>query len=192
MEKWLKDIPEYSTFEGYKITNTGEVYSYILQGRPTDGKSRIDYNIEPQLINQAISANGYYHISITDFNKRKYPNVHRLVALAFIPRVKGKDYVNHINGNKLDNRLENLEWVSFKENLDHAKDIGLVPRFANGRNKPVDQLTLDGEYIQTFDCLTDAANSLGFKEGGESAISKVCSGRQKTSGGYKWRYSTSC
>ena len=70
--------------------------------------------------------NGYMQVVLVDTNKKKYyKNVHRLVAETFIPNPESKQQVNHVNGNKKDNRVENLEWVSVQENMAHAYSNGL-------------------------------------------------------------------
>lgn len=77
-----------------------------------------------------IGKHGYSRVSLMVNRKRKTFYVHRLVAIAFIPNPKGKREVNHINGIKADNRLENLEWCTSLENLQHAFVNGLrvMPR----------------------------------------------------------------
>ena len=69
---------------------------------------------------------GYLFISMPDRGKPKNFKIHRLLAKSFIPNPEGKPMVNHINGIKDDNRLENLEWVTNKENMIHAVKIGLI------------------------------------------------------------------
>lgn len=70
---------------------------------------------------------GYKHVQLRDENGAKHKRVHRLVAKAFIPNPENKEQVNHINGDKSDNRVENLEWVTNYENRLHAVNTGLVP-----------------------------------------------------------------
>ncbi len=70
-------------------------------------------------------ANGYYHVDIQEFNKPKKVALHRLLALQYIPNPEGKRTVNHIDGNKLNNSLSNLEWATDSENIQHAYDTRL-------------------------------------------------------------------
>src|SRR5574343_1086214 len=71
---------------------------------------------------------GYEKIILTKNNKSTLFSVHRLVAKMFIPNPENKEFVNHKNGNKLDNRVENLEWCSRSENATHAYKLGLCKR----------------------------------------------------------------
>ena len=69
--------------------------------------------------------NGYFIVSLYSDKKRITKKIHRLVALSFIPNPENKPQVNHINWIKTDNRVENLEWATAKENIRHAHKIGL-------------------------------------------------------------------
>ena len=69
---------------------------------------------------------GYIQTPLTKNKKQINKKNHRLVAIAFIPNPENKPQVNHINGNKLNNNVENLEWVTDKENKKHAKEAGLL------------------------------------------------------------------
>ena len=107
MEEW-KEI-----FSNYHVSTLGNVDS-------TKYKSR-------RRLKQWVNQNGYLFISLYFGNKRKHYAVHHLVALAFVPKVDGKSQINHINGIKTDNRVENLEWVTPSENTLHAVRTGLKP-----------------------------------------------------------------
>lgn len=74
-----------------------------------------------------IGANGYYHVDIQEFGKPKKVALHRLLALQYIPNPENKRTVNHIDGNKVNNMLENLEWATDSENVKHAFTAGLHP-----------------------------------------------------------------
>jgi len=83
--------------------------------------------LEPEL-----QRDGYYHVNLSKENQVKTYLVHRLVALAFIPNPSDKPQVNHIDGNKLNNLVENLEWVTQSENMQHAK--GLLFEYGGDQN----------------------------------------------------------
>jgi len=105
----LKLITEFPT---YKIDENGNIYSKYLKSF-----------LQPKL-----GDNGYYEVTLFLDGKRHYKSVHRLVAETFIPNPENKLCVNHIDGNKLNNNVYNLEWVTHSENTKHA--------FANNLIKP--------------------------------------------------------
>jgi hypothetical protein len=148
-------------FKGYKINKKGEIYS---------DKSK-------QILKTRI-CNGYKTINFVVNKKNNNLAIHRLVALTFLPQIEGKNIVNHINSDKLDNRLENLEWVTQKENTAaHGKQIY--------HPKKVNQIDMDDNIIATFDSLIDAGKAIGFSP---SAISKAVLGINNSAGGFKWAY----
>lgn len=120
-----------------------------------------------------------------NINKHEY-RVHRLIAATFLDKADSQDRVNHKNGNKTDNRLQNLEWTDAKGNTEHAYEIGLQ-QVADG--KRLDQLDTAGRILKTFESLRAAARSVG-NEPGYTNIIACCKGRQKTAYGFKWAYHT--
>jgi len=99
-------------FEGlYKISNTGKIVSFHKRNCHRE-------------ISQRIDRAGYLTVRLSKQGKTSTQYVHRLISLAFVDILEDKPYVNHINGNKLDNRIENLEWVTHAENIQHAYHVG--------------------------------------------------------------------
>lgn len=129
--------------------------------------------------------NGYLAISLACNNKAKTEFIHRLVALAFIEKKDEKLIVNHKNGNKFDNNVENLEWITYKENTRHAHETGL---HKVGMMK-VKQYTKDGEFVAEYDSIVKASKESGAND---RHISCVCLGKRKTCGGFIWKYADDC
>lgn len=88
-----------------------------------------------RFLKPAKDKNGYLKITVSKQGKRKTVAVHRLVATAFIPNPENKPTVNHINGKQNDNRVENLEWATHKEQKEHSIKTGLCQRNINALNK---------------------------------------------------------
>jgi hypothetical protein len=117
----FKDIEGYEGY--YQISNLGKVKSLH---RIVDNHSGFKKVLKEKFLNPNISKTGYYVVSFKKNNIKKTFKVHRLIANSFIPHVKDKKFVNHINGIKTDNRIENLEWCTILENNLHARKTGLV------------------------------------------------------------------
>lgn len=115
-EVW-KDIKGYEGL--YQISDSGKVKSL-----PKITGSR--FRKESIILYANTNRWGYSYVTLCVKNVMKSLTIHNLLAVHFIPNPLNKKYVNHINGNKADNLLENLEWVTAKENVQHAIKIGLA------------------------------------------------------------------
>ena len=162
IEIW-KDVESYEGL--YRVSNYGVVISH---------KKNVPVVLKPWI------HQGYAHVELFMKNKGKINKVHRLVAKAFIPNPENKPQVNHIDGNKMNNELDNLEWSTPQENIDHAYSIGIM-----GPRKSVNMYTLDGVFIKRFESTSSADRYTGVNQGN---VCKVCNGHNKTAGGYKWEY----
>ena len=119
----------------YYISDHGQVKSYKF------GKERI---LKPGLV--GVLGNQYLAVVLTIKSNKKTIKIHRLVALAFIENIENKPTVNHIDGNKLNNHKENLEWNTSKENIRHAWDNGLCESLRLALSKPVIDITTGKKY----------------------------------------------
>jgi predicted DNA-binding WGR domain protein len=144
-----------------------------------------------KILKQTTDRNGYLHVCLCTNNKRKNMMVHRLVALSYLPNPEDKPEVNHIDGNKENNRIDNLEWATSKENIDHAYKIGLRNNdtiINNGKrnSRKVYQLDInDNSTIRIWESASQVERELGFDRNG---IIRCCKLINDTIGGFRWRY----
>lgn len=167
MQEIWKDIKNYE--KKYQVSNFGNIRSLNFR-RTKSSKNLI-------LI---INHNGYIQIGL--FNKSiKTFSVHRLVAEAFLDKVKGKEDINHIDGNKKNNHANNLEWCTQKENSIHAVKKGLIV----GNYKIIIQYDKNGNFIKEHLGSRAAARELELYN---TNIIQCCKGVLKTTGGFTFKY----
>ena len=112
-------------FDEYRISSIGDVYSL---------KSN-------KVLRQQLSHNGYLRVCLYDKNYKQHTEIaHRLVGFNFLKSINGKNQINHKNGIKTDNNVENLEWVTSKENITHSWKNGLA-KSLKGEKHPLNKLT---------------------------------------------------
>jgi hypothetical protein len=139
-------------------------------------KNKEDHIIKPNI------KNGYYAVSVTINTKRLNYQVNRLVALAFLVNPDKLPFVNHKDGNKLNNNLTNLEWISAKNNSIHAYKTGLVIK----KIKKVIQMDMDNNVIKVWDGgVKEASKHLNICD---QTIYNVCKCKNISAGNFKWKY----
>lgn len=178
MEEIWRDVIGYEDL--YKVSNLGNIKTLY---------PRKYGNILQKYINKE----GYVFVRLNKNCKRTGLLLHRIVAKAFIPNPENKPQVNHIDGNKLNNNVDNLEWVTASENQKHSWNNNLMSnntyiKFNNNhKGKCVLPLDLDNNIINIYPSLTYASKLTGIKS---SNISACCLNKPKykTAGGYIWKY----
>lgn len=177
----------------YEVSNTGKVRSLNYGGH---GKMRELTPVEDK--------KGYYRLRITSDGKSQTKKVHRLVAAAFVPNPDNKPEVNHIDGNKKNNRSDNLEWVTARENTIHAYQAGLkektrshcrqmgqtigkikLAEYREARKTPVTATRLSDGAVFEYESQTAAAKET---RTAQANIHKVLSGQRKSANGYVFKY----
>lgn len=179
-----KDVAGFEGF--YKVSENGDILSlarvdtYINQG------VLVKRNRSEKKLTYKVNRGGYatYHLRDASRDIESWPTAHRLVATAFVPNVDNKPYINHKDGDKLNNHYSNLEWCTAQENTQHAYDNGLAKsviykftkrledspqtKLKNVDIPVIKQLRLDG---WTYDAI---AKKFGV---GLSSIFKICKGQ---------------
>lgn len=128
-EIW-KDVIGYEGL--YQVSNLGNV-KRIGSFRGVNKKYLNNYNLIPM-----DNGKGYLRIKLTKNNKSKRIMLHRIIAEAFLENIYNKPFINHINSNRKDNRLENLEWCTQSENVKHAVNAG---RWTQGKRKQLNLIS---------------------------------------------------
>lgn len=186
-EKWM---PIKGFIKFYAISNMGRVktlYRWFIT------KHNEGYPVKEKILK--FDKGRYLRVTLSVSHKQLRGRylVHRLVAIAFHPRIRGKNQVNHKNGIKHDNRDVNVEWSTQKENILHAINILQIkwgPIGMTGKkcktSKPIKQIDLvTNTLIVVWDCLEDIKRAKVASTGG---VIDCCKGRRKSYVGFKWKY----
>jgi hypothetical protein len=153
-----------------------------------EGQVKRNYKNKPSRILKNRSTNyGYATVSLSKNGEARTCAVHRLVANAFLDRPEGSTEVNHKDGNKMNNNVSNLEWVTQAENRYHAMEKIGRPPFGKAPRKVRCLDVITGEVVAEYRSMSEAARSVGTAYARPS-ISLVCHGMQQTAYGYKWEY----
>lgn len=171
MEEWQK----IDNFPNYSVSNFGNVI-----------------NTKTNKVMKLTNKSGYYHITLKNENSYKTLKIHRLVALAFIKNPENKPEVNHKDKNKLNNNINNLEWMTRTENNKHRCNGLLI---TCNKNKPISRLNKDtNEVLEHYNSIEDAGkwafetNLTCNSHNGRNAIGNCINGLSNSAYGYKWKY----
>ena len=162
MEVW-KDVDGYNGL--YDVSNYGRIRNHKKKNilHPSTDK-------------------GYKHICLRKNGVTKCYKVHRLVALAFIPNPDNKPQINHIDENRSNNNVENLEWCTAKYNSNYRER---VKRMSKSHEKKVSVYDDKGNKIKTYESILIAAKENNLDS---SSITKCCKHKRKMCGGMRWEY----
>ena len=179
-EIW-KDVVGYEGL--YQVSTLGNTKSLKKQKW-----NRFVYITQPEKRLKQRNIKGYYVVRLTKNGKYKNIGVHRLVAQAFIPNPDNLPQVNHKDGNKQNNCVENLEWCTSSYNVKHAFDTGLKTQkkgIENVCSKSVYQYDKNMNLLKVWGSMKEVEREIGVNH---SAILRCAKKKQKTAGGYVWRY----
>ena len=190
-------------YEGvYEVSNKGRIKSLE---RIVNTKNRKIHKRES--IRNLKKHDGYYYVTLSKNSKHETLAVHRIVAMAFLDKPNGKNHIDHINTNRLDNRVENLKWCTRLENarnpITRQRIISLHKneiyrkhqqdaKIESGKTKKVHKYSLNNEYIDSYKSTMDAARSINLKTSTKTntirvRISHVLDSKDNIAYGFKWK-----
>jgi len=181
IEEW-KPIVGYEYY--YAVSSFGRFKSLIEGTR----------NCKIRILKQAHKRNGYLYVTLHKSLKQITHRAHRLVIQAFLENIHNKPYVNHLDSCRSNNKINNLEWTTAKENSGHAKSKGRLKGSKsmlgkkgrqNKKSKLVGQYTIDDKLIKKYHGTLEAARETKIQA---VNIGKVCRNERVSAGGYKWKY----
>jgi len=190
MRELWRDVAGYEGL--YQVSNLGRVKSLA---RVRIHKNGLRYHIREKILTPTLDAYGYYVVGMVNHKgEHRAKTVHRLIATAFIPNPENKRCVDHINGIRSDNRIENLRWATHKENTQNMFRLGKQVNWANrcltdeerwnfthSQCRPI--IRNDGK---VYESVIAASQELGYKS--SSMVSRCVRGLEKSVRGYSFRY----
>lgn len=184
MKEIWKDIFGYEGL--YQVSNLGNVRSLdrAVWCSPSATRGSYKMKVKGRTLNFSKSVDGYLRVPLSKNSKTATTRVNRLVALHFIPNPGMLDQVNHIDGDKTNNCVDNLEWCTQIENARHAVEHGL---FHPHNEREVIGIDANGNEFR-FKSAAEAGRTLSIDA---RSITSVCSGynpHRHTAGGFKWKY----
>ena len=181
-EVW-KDIKGYEGL--YQASSLGRIRSLDRYKKTKGRYKEMQCKIKGTILKQAINHDGYYEVVLSKDGKAKTMRVNRIIAETFIDN---KTQVNHINGDKLDNRVENLEWCTCKENITHALNNNLMKPVKGKEHymsKMVGKYDKNDNFIEKYNTIVEAGKKNNILS---TSIINCLKERSKLAGGYKWKY----
>lgn len=174
MDEIWRDIKGYEGL--YQVSNLGRVK-----------RLKSKYMKSERILKEGITTGGYRLVVLCKNNKSKTFRLHRLVAEAFIPNPENKPQVNHIDENKANNNVNNLEWMTAKENINHGTSLykrSITQRKTQHSKRIIAIDIANGEY-NYYCSISECARQLGLNK---SHICQCLKGKVKQTGGYTFEY----
>lgn len=169
-ELW-KTIPGYPCYE---VSNLGKV-------RRITSPNHRGFVLKGRTLKQKPDHNGYLGVHLYACGKGKRFPVHRIVAKVFIPNPYEKPAINHIDCVVTNNRVENLEWCTLKENMQHARNLGMCTAH---HTKPIVQINHSGDIIAEYESIHAASRLNNLTAGNISSALRT----GRNAGGYRWKF----
>lgn len=178
-EKW-KDIKNYEGL--YQVSNLGRVRS-LKTSKYSKKLNKCVNVLRIRQLKPGIEKGGYKFVILTKNKKRTTYKIHKLVAETFIPNTKNYICINHIDGNKINNNVNNLEWTTISGNISHAYKNKLID--ITKKQKKVNQYDLDGNFIKQWNSMKEAGETLNIHR---QNISMCCRKIRNKTNNFIWRY----
>lgn len=191
MEVW-KQIEDYEGL--YEVSNLGNVRSVTHVDYFYSAKGILVSRMKRGKILGPSDSQGYKRVHLSKGGIVRICTTHRLVAKAFIPNPNNCPEVNHLNGIRSDNRVENLEWCTKSQNIRHCYDVlkrKISPNVINvfggdhPASTPILQYDLNGNFIREWPSAIEIQRALNVNS---PNIIACCRGKQQTSGGFSWKH----
>lgn len=164
----------------YMISNYGRIKSLT---RNIDSQQKIIYE---RILKPVKAGRGYLKVCLSNNGVVKQFNIHKLVALVFIPNEEDGLIVDHIDCNRTNNKVTNLRWCTYRENSCHTRRHKIIIT-VNGKQKLITQYKRGGEIVGVYPSCADASRKTGFSH---SFICRACKNENFTTGSYRWGYIT--